>query len=202
MAFTALVRMHQGAVRRQLRRLTHPDAALADDLAQDAFVSAWRGLAGYRGDARFATWLHRIALRTWLMHRRAQGADPVDWRLSLDAEDDLTDPARPRPAGLHDDSATPGPELALDMDRALASLPLAQRVAVLHCCVLELSHDEAARVLGIPLGTVKAHVARGKARLRRLLAAWAPPGLPASDPGISPKTILNAGGHADEETLP
>ena len=61
-AFARLVRAHQSRVRLQLRRLAHGDAALADDLAQETFVQAWLHLNDFRGDARLATWLHRIAL--------------------------------------------------------------------------------------------------------------------------------------------
>ncbi len=60
-AFAEMVRRHQSAVRTLLRRLCRGDAALADDLAQETFVKAWRGLAGFRGGARLSTWLHRIA---------------------------------------------------------------------------------------------------------------------------------------------
>jgi RNA polymerase sigma-70 factor (ECF subfamily) len=60
----------------------------------------------------------------------------------------------------------------LDVERALAALAEAERVALIHCFGLDLSHAEAAAVLGWPLGTLKSHVARGKARLREQLAAW------------------------------
>lgn len=62
----------------------------------------------------------------------------------------------------------------IDVNRALAALPEAERVALIHCFQLDLSHAEAAEVLGWPLGTLKSHVARGKARLRATLAAWQP----------------------------
>jgi RNA polymerase sigma-70 factor (ECF subfamily) len=62
----------------------------------------------------------------------------------------------------------------IDVTRALAALPEAERVALIHCFQLDLSHAEAAEVLGWPLGTLKSHVARGKARLRETLAAWQP----------------------------
>src|SRR5471032_2586889 len=78
-AFAKLVRAHQSRVRLQLRRLTRGDAALADDLAQETFVQAWLHLGDFRGDARLATWLHRIALTRFLQHvRRPQM--PMEWR--------------------------------------------------------------------------------------------------------------------------
>jgi DNA-directed RNA polymerase specialized sigma24 family protein len=68
----------------------------------------------------------------------------------------------------------PIPELVLDIDAALLRLSENQRVAVLYCAQLGLSHEEAALVLDMPLGSVKTNVARGKAKLRQLLQDWAP----------------------------
>jgi len=161
-AFARLVRAHQSRVRLQLRRLAHGDAALADDLAQETFVQAWLHLNDFRGDARLATWLHRIALTRFLQHVRRPQL-PVEWR---DPDADIaTDPA-------HDPRVLEG--LERDVDRALAALTEIQRLAVVHCFHLDLSHAEAAQVLGLPLGTLKSHLDRAKARLRELLGAWKP----------------------------
>lgn len=78
-AFEQLVRRHQGLVRAQLRRLLHGDAAAADDLAQETFVLAWRKLDQFRGEARFSTWLYRIAYACFLQARRKRAwADDDD----------------------------------------------------------------------------------------------------------------------------
>ena len=66
------------------------------------------------------------------------------------------------------------PGLKHDLMHALSLLPLSERTAVVLCCQNGLSHDEAARVLDIPLGTVKTNVLRGREKLKRTLAAWAP----------------------------
>ena len=153
-AFEQLVRRHQGMVRAQLRRLLHGDEAKADDLAQETFLLAWRKLPQFRGEARFGTWLYRIAYTCFLQARRrnqpdmaAQAADPV-----VEAID-----------------------LRIDLGRALQSLSEAEQTVLLHVAQLGLSHDEAAYVLDMPLGTVKSHARRGKARLRELLAGWHTP---------------------------
>ena len=167
-AFGLLVMRHQSTVRRQLRHLVRGSDAVADELAQDAFVLAWRRIGEFRGEARLSTWLHRIAYRRFLMHRRSEAV-----RI------ETTDEGPPDGAtgGAADTGAT-GVEVAiarrLDVERALAGLPEAQRLALFHCFQLDLSHEEAAGVLGMPVGTLKSHVARGKARLREALAAWAP----------------------------
>ena len=72
-AFEQLVRRHQGLVRAQLRRLLGDDPALADDLAQEVFVLAWRKLDQFRGESRFGTWLYRIAYSCFLQHVRGRG---------------------------------------------------------------------------------------------------------------------------------
>jgi RNA polymerase sigma-70 factor (ECF subfamily) len=161
-AFARLVESHQSRVRLQLRRLTHGDAGLADDLAQETFVQAWLHLADFRGDARLATWLHRIALTRFLQHARRPQL-PLEWSDAADAPAD--DPG-------HD--PRPGEGLGRDVERALQALSEIQRLAVVHCFHLDLSHAEAAQVLGLPLGTLKSHLDRAKTRLRELLQAWNP----------------------------
>ena len=161
-AFARLVRAHQSRVRLQLRRLTQGDAALADDLAQETFVQAWLHLNDFRGDARLSTWLHRIALTRFLQHVRRPRL-PLEWR-----EPD-TETAH---APAHDPRAVEG--LGRDVERALQALSEIQRLAVVHCFHLDLTHAEAAQVLGLPLGTLKSHLDRAKIRLRELLDAWSP----------------------------
>ncbi len=154
-AFAHLVRRHQSMVRSVLRRLARGDHGLADDLAQETFLAAWRNLASFRHDARFSTWLYRIAFNAWLSHARKRREVLLDD--SLDA---------PVP-GAED---APLPEHArLDLERAVAALPDGERAAITACYYADLTHEEAAQALGIPLGTVKTHVLRAKARLRARL---------------------------------
>lgn len=156
-AFEQLMRRHQGMVRAQLRRLLHGDQARADDLAQETFLLAWRKLDQFRGEARFSTWLYRIAYSCFLQARRkgSSVADDID----RDAPDQRISPP---------DAA----DLRLDVERAMRRLSAAEHEVLLHVVQLGLSHDEAAYVLAMPLGTVKSHMNRGKARLRALLADW------------------------------
>ena len=160
--FEALVREHQSRVRQQLRRLTRGDPALADDLAQETFVQAWRHIGTFRGEARVSTWLYRIAYNAYLAHRRSVAAQTAAGTEEV-----------PLDAALPGDAAADA-GLRLDVARALNRLPEPERVALVHCFQLDLSHAEAAEVLGWPIGTLKSHVARGKARLREHLQAWRP----------------------------
>ncbi len=159
--FEILVRRHQGVVRAQLRRLLHGDHASADDLAQETFVLAWRKLDQFRGEARFSTWLYRIAHACFLQHCRSRGRRWQQEAALAPDDEALGHEARP-------------PELGLDLDAALRRLSGPQRAALLYCVQLGLSHEEAALVMDLPLGTVKTHVLRGKARLRQLLRDWSP----------------------------
>ena len=156
-AFEQLLRRHQGMVRAQLRRLLHGDEAGADDLAQEAFLLAWRKLDQFRGDARFSTWLYRIAYTCFLQaHRKKAGA--------LEDTDHGESEQMSAPAQMID--------LQMDLENAMRRLSEAEQTVLLHCSQLGLSHDEAAYVLAMPLGTVKTHATRGKAKLQQWLAAW------------------------------
>lgn len=153
-AFEQLLRRHQGMVRAQLRRLLHGDEAQADDLAQDVFLLVWRKLHQFRGDARFSTWIYRIAYSCFLQAQRKR----------LPVHSDVRDePATTPPQAI---------DLKLDVANAMRHLSEAEQAVLLHCVQMGLSHDEAAYVLAMPVGTVKSHAARGKARLRTWLAAW------------------------------
>ena len=157
-AFAELVRNHQSTVRGLLRQLTGSDVALADDLAQETFLRAYKNLRSFRGEARFSTWLYRIAYNCFREHARKRrelvGID--EEQLAREHDPQIVDPA-----------------LRQDLMHALSLLPVHERTAIVLCCQNGLSHDEAARVLDIPLGTVKTNVLRGREKLKRTLAAWA-----------------------------
>lgn len=157
-AFSELVRRHQSAVRGLLRQLTRGDAALADDLAQEAFLKAFKNIRSFRGEAKFSTWLYRIAYNCFREEaRRRKELVGID-ETQLEAEQD---------------PHTVDPALRHDLAQALQLLPLHERSAILLCCQNGLSHDEASRVLDIPLGTVKTNVLRGREKLKKALAVWA-----------------------------
>jgi RNA polymerase sigma factor (sigma-70 family) len=170
-AFAVLVKRHQSAVRACLRKLTIGNHALADDLAQDTFVLAWRNLKSFRQEARFSTWLYRIATNCWLAQARKRQEELLGDRDDdvADADADATDSRQSWEAD-HAASST----MKIDLERAMALLSDAERAAIVQCYHNDLSHEEAAYVLGCPVGTVKTHVLRGKAKLKRALAAWEP----------------------------
>ena len=156
-AFTELVWRRQTWLRNFLRRLSR-DPALADDLAQQVLLQAWRSLPRLNSVASFGAWLRRLAINTWLAHVRSAPAATV----SLDTAE------------------APVPELvsatgeALDLDRALARLSPEERLCVVLAYNEGLSHSEISAAIGMPLGTVKSHIRRGTRQLRVLLAIYQP----------------------------
>ena len=158
-AFGELVLRHQSSVRRFLRHLTRGDEALADDLAQETFIQAYRSLPRFRGGSAFATWLLGIA------HNQARNA-----RRRIRSHEPLAD----EHADASARSATASSDLRGDLGDAIAQLSADEQLALHLGYEQGLSHSEIATLVDWPLGTVKTHLARSKEKLRNLLAAWNP----------------------------
>jgi len=154
-AFGELVRRHGSTVRGLLRRMGAQPSE-ADDVAQDAFLTAFERVAEFRGEGTFAAWVKRIAARSYL--RRLQR----EKKLGAFATDAIDDEAEIEVKGDAD--------AAIDLDGALKQLSAAERLCVSLCFGAGLSHAEAAESLNLPLGTVKSHVKRGLEKLRARLA--------------------------------
>jgi RNA polymerase sigma-70 factor (ECF subfamily) len=143
-------------VRGLLRRLSG-DAALADDLAQDTFIQAWQNLQGLRTPEAFGGWLRQIAVNLWLRHARRK-------RIQLEPLDE-SHIADYNQRSEHRDTVAH----LMDLEMALDQLRPAQRLCVVLAYAEGMSHAEIAGVTGLPLGTVKSHVARAAAKLRQWL---------------------------------
>lgn len=154
-AFGRLVDQNQQAVRAFLRRVCS-DHAEADDLAQEAFLTAWSTLDRLRDGVRFRTWLCGIAWRKAQTHQRGRARSASRDRQWLDTRET---------------TFAPGGEDRATVAKAMASLPAEQRGALALCLAGDWSHAEAAEALGMPVGTVKSHVTRGRAKLLELLGA-------------------------------
>lgn len=147
------VELHQQALRAFLRRACG-DWALADDLAQETFLTAWEKIGDLAPDANVRAWLCGIGYNKTLTALRSA-------RRARQREADYQEAA---PV-----TGAPHPADKVALDRAMAELPLEQRAAVALCLAGDFSHAEAAEVLALPLGTVKSHVTRGRARLLQAL---------------------------------
>jgi RNA polymerase sigma-70 factor, ECF subfamily len=170
-AFSELVRRHQSAVRTTLRRLTSGNHALADDLAQETFMLAYRNLKSFRQEAQFSTWLYRIATNAFLADARKRKEEPLGDREPGMAADYGDDDGH---GGTAEPDHARAASLSIDMNRALNVLSEAERAAIVQCYHNDLSHEEAAVVLNCPVGTVKTHILRAKQKLKVQLAAWEP----------------------------
>jgi RNA polymerase sigma-70 factor (ECF subfamily) len=153
-AFSEIVSRRQGWIRNLMRRCCR-DAALADDLSQQAFMQAWGSIRQLHDTERFAAWLKRLAINVWLQHKRRN--DPLR----------DTDPQAPGDAVVEDQ-----PSIAMDLDRALATLPEDVRLCIVLGYYERQTHNEIAEFTGLPLGTVKSHIRRGTEKLQQELAAY------------------------------
>ena len=157
-AFAEIVNRRQDWIRNLMRRCCG-DAVLADDLSQQVFLQAWRSIRQLSDARRFPGWLKRMAINTWLQHKRRN--DPL------------------RGASDHDPASraveqTPG--IALDLDRALGNLPGEVRACIVLGYHERMTHREIAAATGLPLGTVKSHIRRGTQKLQAALADYMQPG--------------------------
>lgn len=175
-ALDKLLRHHYGRVYALCRRMTGNEADAAD-AAQDALVAMARGLAAGRfdGTSRFGTWAHRVTANACLdeLRRRKRRPEPVD---ELDLDGDR--PAFGHHADLQDQVAS-----RVDIDAALARLPLDFRAAVVLRDLCGLDYATIAETLDVPAGTVRSRIARGRAALAEMLGNPTPaPHRPSPSP--------------------
>jgi len=157
-AFAQLVLRYQSQLRLWTRRLCDGDAHLADDLAQETFMKAYGALGAFRAEAKFSTWLYRIAFNIAANRWRSKKMELCALEDDEDIESELCE--------LKQFDAK------RDVEAAMQQLSAVQQLAIRLCFEDGFSHDEAATIMGVPLGTLKTHVNRGKQKLQLLLASW------------------------------
>ena len=155
-AFEGLYRQYSGRLFAVCLRLAGSRAD-AEELVQEAFIKAWERLPGFRGEAAFASWLHRIAVNCSLDRQRSRVRRSA-W--FADVDDEMLERTRGRDSD---------PALGMDLEAAIAALPDgARHVFVLHV-VEGYSHEDIASLTGLAVGTCKAHVHRARKLLSRSL---------------------------------
>ena len=148
-AYGKLVKKYQSDVRSLLIKLTNGDKSLADDLAQDVFIRAYKYLKSYKATATFSTWLYRISYNVFIDNCRAK-------KQTFDIEDcDFI------PEVNEDVNST------IDLQNALKVLKPNEKVIILLHYAKGFSHSEIARILQVPLGTVKTNILRAKEKLKK-----------------------------------
>ena len=172
-AFDLLVRKYRHKILGLISRYVH-DWSECEDVAQEAFVRAWRALPAFRGESAFYTWMYKIAVNTAKNHLVAQGRRPPADDLDADTAVQIDAGARLR------DEATPEHELARrEIERTVfetvEALPEELRVAITLREVDGLSYEEIAERMGCPIGTVRSRIFRAREaidiQLRPLLSA-------------------------------
>ena len=162
-AFEQLVRLYENKVYHlALRMCASPEDA--NDVAQEAFLAAWKGLPSFRGESGFSTWLYRLTSNAAIEHLRRNKKQKGD--LSLDDEElslDAVDPG-PRPQDAAEKS-----ELKEAVAAGLRQLSDDHRQVLVLREIQELSYEEIAGMLGLDLGTVKSRISRARNALRKIL---------------------------------
>jgi len=149
-SFGLLVDKYQQPIRRLLLKLTQGNKALSDDLAQDTFIKAYLNIASFKATATFGTWLYRIAYNEYLGYLRKNSP--------LQQDVIFTEP--------HE---MPNHDSVIDVETALAYLRHEERLCICLSYMEGLPHGDIATITGMPIGTIKTHIARGKEKLRTLL---------------------------------
>ena len=155
-AFRTLYDRHTPRLKMTLQRLLGPRRQDVDDVVQDTWLAGCRGLQGFRGDAKFSTWLTSIGVRTTLNHLRRPRAE-----VEIELIGELALPS----------GAAPG--TSVDLERALETLSDQQRMVVVLHDVEGFTHEEIGNQLGMAAGTSKATLSRAREMLRRVLSGGA-----------------------------
>lgn len=158
-AFASLVKRYQSGLRYSLRQITGGDEMLADDIAQETFIKAFKSIANFRGHSKFSSWLYRIAYNLFVSHHR------VARNRELTLGDD-----QPEQVGTTNEKI----DLHRDLARVMLKLPPQQRMALHLNLHKQLTHQEICTIMEIPLGSVKTAINRGKKQLQEELSSWKP----------------------------
>ena len=165
-AFGTLVEAYQPEVRRFFLNLTLGDEALSDDLAQETFIKAYLNVRSFRGLARFSTWLYRIAYNEFCTWQRKTQHEAS----AMFNDDDVTDDDDYFDAdGSHSCSTADSVEAHIDVWQCMKLLSEAERTVITLFYIQDYPLKKIVEITGMPEGTVKSYISRGKAKLARVM---------------------------------
>jgi len=165
-AFEALVVKYQDRIYRVVQRMVGGSEAV-DDIAQEVFIRAYRSIGDFKGESSLYTWLYKIALNLCRNFYRTRGRRPVHEEIGEDGSTTV----------LEAEGGSPEDEVLRrefweQLRRGLDGLPEEQREAIVLCDLEGMSYEEMADVMGVPIGTVRSRIFRGRRALQERLAAF------------------------------
>jgi len=166
-AFDLLVLRYQHKVIKLVARLLR-DSTEAEDVAQEAFVKAYRALGSFRGDSAFYTWLYRIAVNTARNAMASRQRRPLDYEAELSEGEQSTVESRLRHTDTPEATVL-SEEIRETVNRAVAALPEDLRTAIILREVEGLSYEEIAAAMDCPVGTVRSRIFRAREAIDRSL---------------------------------
>ena len=170
-AFAELVNRHQSKLRYSLRQLCNFDEALADDLAQESFIKAFKQLHKFKQQSQFSSWLYRIGYNTFLEFVRKKKLDTVELDENFDRSNEQSFYSSEINEAEQEEQQS---GLQKKLAELLATLE-PERRSVLHLFLhRQFTQQEIATTMSIPLGTVKTHINRGRVALQAGLQEWQP----------------------------
>jgi RNA polymerase sigma-70 factor, ECF subfamily len=161
-AFALLVQRHQRRVFNLVYRMLQQYEE-ANEVTQETFLAAWQGLPSFRGDARFSTWLHRIAYNCALKQIEQRNRDTA-LQMAIQAEAIDTDERVGAELEIHDRQAL--------VREHISTLPAKYRVVLVLRHLQDMTYEEMAEILTMPIGTIKTHLFRARNLLKERLEAF------------------------------
>jgi RNA polymerase sigma-70 factor, ECF subfamily len=158
-AFTEIVNRYERTLKKYATRLCNGDSYLAEDVVQETFLRAFISLATFREEAKLSTWLHSIAFNCSMAFFRKN-------KMQICCLDEVMEVVDVR-------QDIENIDVGYDLENALNSIATPQQNVFYICVVDGYSHEQAAAITGMPLGTVKTNVRRTKHKLQEYLNAWA-----------------------------
>ena len=168
-AFESIMRRHNRLLFRTSRSILKSDAD-AEDALQDAYLSAWCGMSGFRAEAKLSTWLARIVINESLKRLRRRSAQVIPLEGSVDLDDEEMEPTMEDDPDRQPERQAMRAEVRLLIEAHIDTLPDAFRTVFMLRAVQELSVEETAQALDIPEATVRTRFFRARSLLREGLA--------------------------------
>jgi RNA polymerase sigma-70 factor (ECF subfamily) len=173
-AFEQLVAKYQNRLTGYAARMVNGDREEAEDIAQETFIRAYKSLDSFRGQSSFSTWIYKIASNLCIDRSRSRARRPQQaYSLDEPMDDEESGAAHEIPDSRYEPAArVERDELAVQVREMVAAMPLKSRQVLVMCDLEGRPYEEASRLLGVPLGTVKSRLFHARSDLARRLRPY------------------------------